>query len=367
MQIADNLLTYFASQGCDLPEIGLLQPADPLLDTAGEDLRRRIFITAGQKGESLCLRPEFTIPACLHYLREGTSGKARFGYAGTVFRQRSNEASEFLQAGIEDIGNPDRLTADLAAVTDCCEAIRLAGVSDYRLVIGDQAIFEAVLSSLGLPAAWQKRLGRSFGDMARMSEDLDRLSGENKNGLGLDPELAEMAVSGESELLNRKIAGMMEEAGLQSSMGRTPEEITERILEKAELAAANLDADHRVALDAFLALETSIEEAPAVLEQTASLYDFEMGSALEGFSALVDALKTRKISNGESIYKASFGRRLDYYTGLVFEIECPGQTKPVAGGGRYDHLMSLLGAEAEIPAVGFSIWLDRLAAAGGQR
>lgn len=366
-RIEGLLLDYFAVLGCETPEIGLLQPADPLLDTAGEDLRRRIFITAGQKGESLCLRPEFTIPVSLHHLREGTGAKARYGYAGTVFRQRSNEPSEFSQTGIEDIGDTDRLEADVAAVGDCCEAVRLAGVSDYRLVLGDQAVFEAVLSSLGLPAAWQKRLGRSFGDMSRVAEDINRLSGANGKGAALNPEIAELAKSGERAALNQKISGMMEEAGLQTSMGRTPDEITTRVLEKAELAAASLDSEHRAALDAFLALETTIEEAPGALEKTAAQYGLDIGAALDGFAGLVEALQARKIGGSNSIYRARFGRRLDYYTGLVFEIECEGLAKPVAGGGRYDRLMSLLGASAPIPAVGFSIWLDRLALAGGSK
>ncbi|MEP2182252.1 MAG: ATP phosphoribosyltransferase regulatory subunit, partial [Roseibium sp.] len=33
----------------------------------------------------------------------------------------------------------------------------------------------------------------------------------------------------------------------------------------------------------------------------------------------------------------------------------------LVGGGRYDKLVRLLGAEAEVPAIGFSLWLDRIA------
>jgi ATP phosphoribosyltransferase regulatory subunit len=59
------------------------------------------------------------------------------------------------------------------------------------------------------------------------------------------------------------------------------------------------------------------------------------------------------------------GRNLDYYTGFVFEIgdeRRPG-SKPIVGGGRYDGLLAMLGAGTEVPAVGASIWLDRLAEA----
>jgi ATP phosphoribosyltransferase regulatory subunit len=56
-------------------------------------------------------------------------------------------------------------------------------------------------------------------------------------------------------------------------------------------------------------------------------------------------------------FEAAFGRPLDYYTGLVFEV-FDGAT-PVAGGGRYDRLLEMLGAPAPVPAVGFTIRLDR--------
>jgi ATP phosphoribosyltransferase regulatory subunit len=38
----------------------------------------------------------------------------------------------------------------------------------------------------------------------------------------------------------------------------------------------------------------------------------------------------------------------------------------VVGGGRYDRLMTTLGASAEIPAIGAAIWCDRLLAQGGK-
>ncbi len=63
MTIASKLTTFFIERGCDAPEITILQPADPFLETAGEDLRRRVFITENEVGDALCLRPEFTIPA----------------------------------------------------------------------------------------------------------------------------------------------------------------------------------------------------------------------------------------------------------------------------------------------------------------
>ena len=64
-------------------------------------------------------------------------------------------------------------------------------------------------------------------------------------------------------------------------------------------------------------------------------------------------------------FAATFGRELEYYTGLVFQIDA--ETKDgaiaVAGGGRYDDLLSDMGSAVAIPAVGCAIHTDRLRAA----
>jgi ATP phosphoribosyltransferase regulatory subunit len=71
------------------------------------------------------------------------------------------------------------------------------------------------------------------------------------------------------------------------------------------------------------------------------------------------------VSTGEAEFSAEFGRNLEYYTGFVFEVVAPalGPRSPVAGGGRYDSLLSEVGAPAPVPAVGASIHTERLLAA----
>src|SRR5690606_40214552 len=66
--IAPDILALFAARGTNAVDVPVLQPADPFLDMAGEDLRRRIFLTESETGASLCLRPEFTIPVCLDHI-----------------------------------------------------------------------------------------------------------------------------------------------------------------------------------------------------------------------------------------------------------------------------------------------------------
>src|SRR5690606_17388322 len=115
---------------------------------AGEDLRRRIFLTESETGKSLCLRPEFTIPVCLDHIERRASTPRRYAYLGEVFRQRREGSPEFLQAGIEDLGAPDRADADARLLADAHRI--LSGVLPARkldITLGDQSVFEAVLSA----------------------------------------------------------------------------------------------------------------------------------------------------------------------------------------------------------------------------
>jgi ATP phosphoribosyltransferase regulatory subunit len=98
--------------------VPVIQPADPFLDMAGEDLRRRIFLTESETGETLCLRPEFTIPVCLDHIANRSGTPRRYAYLGEVFRQRREGGAEFFQAGIEDLGSPDMAEADARSIAD---------------------------------------------------------------------------------------------------------------------------------------------------------------------------------------------------------------------------------------------------------
>ena len=54
----------------------------------------------------------------------------------------------------------------------------------------------------------------------------------------------------------------------------------------------------------------------------------------------------------------NFGRDIEYYTGIVFEIFSG--NKEIARGGRYDDLLKSLGAKKNIPAVGAAINLNNI-------
>ncbi|WP_099865351.1 ATP phosphoribosyltransferase regulatory subunit [Pararhizobium haloflavum] len=358
-----DLLQDFAGRRTELVTIPVIQPADPFLDMAGEDLRRRIFTTESETGEALCLRPEFTIPVCMGHIEANSGTPRRYAYCGEVFRQRRSGASEFYQAGIEDLGDDDIAAADARAVSDALSIVaKLLPGSAFTVTLGDQTVFEAVLSALGLPDGWKRRLIGAFGDQAKLGalmNDLTKGAPDDEKDARSRPDLEDRAA------LEDRIAGIMEETGYSTNASRTPQDIAGRLIEKARLAQARLDGKAFAVLAEFLQIDIALADAPSALAGFADAAGLDLRPALAAFDHRVAALANQNADLSAMHYRAAFGRPLDYYTGLVFEISAADAV--LAGGGRYDRMMTLLGASRSIPAVGFSLWLDRIGTLRGSR
>ncbi|MEO3386415.1 ATP phosphoribosyltransferase regulatory subunit [Mesorhizobium sp. CAU 1741] len=361
---ASDILALFEERGAGLADVAVLQPADPFLDMAGEDLRRRIFLTESETGAALCLRPEFTIPVCLDHIAAQAGTPRRYGYLGEVFRQRRDGEAEFFQAGIEDLGETDIATADARSLADAHALLmRVLPGHDLAATLGDQRVFEAVLAALGLPRGWRTRLARAFGSAEQLAAALDDLANPTRSS-AFGETVAALVLDGDADGLAGHVAGLMERSGLSPSAGRTPGAIARRMIEKAELRSVRLSKDAFDALKDFLAIRVPLEQAADALAAFESRAGVALGSAMELFAARAEAIAAQGLGTGVVAYDAAFGRPLDYYTGLVYEISA-GSSRPLAGGGRYDRLLTLLGAETPIPGVGFSVWLDRIAALRG--
>jgi ATP phosphoribosyltransferase regulatory subunit len=360
---AAALQTYMAARGTMPVTISVIQPAAPFLDMAGEDLRRRIFLTESETGETLCLRPEFTIPVCLDHIANGAGTPARYAYLGEVFRQRRAGGSEFFQAGIEDLGDESIAKADARSLTQAVAMTRLAAPNaPLEILLGDQTIFEAVLKALGLPRGWRMRLARTFGNGGLLKETLKDLSSERPKP-SLPPAMARLASKADAPSLAALIAEEMRATGFPAHAGRSPEDIAARLIEKTELASVRLTEKQFAALTEFLAISEPLSAATEHLKRFSQAESIDLGAALEAFASRTAEIAKFGLDASSVTYDAAFGRPLDYYTGLVFEIRSSGKDLgALAGGGRYDRLLTLLGAEKPIPGVGFSLWLDRLEA-----
>ena len=67
--------------------------------------------------------------------------------------------------------------ADARAINDAVGILAtLLPGRPLSVMVGDQAVFEAVVKTLGLPSGWQKRLIQAFGDSAHLDQLLLKLS-----------------------------------------------------------------------------------------------------------------------------------------------------------------------------------------------
>ncbi len=91
--------------------------------------------------------------------------------------------------------------------------------------------------------------------------------------------------------------------------------------------------------------------------ETLASYGCEAEAAL--LAGLLE--QTNALADGryEVVFDATLVRGQGYYTGTVFEVECPSFGGTIAGGGRYDHLIGKF-CGGSVPAVGFSIGFERI-------
>jgi len=362
MSARDRLIAtisdFFTQAGLEKVDVPILQPAEPFLDSVGEDLRRRIFMTENEHGDLLCLRPEFTIPVCLAHIRQEQTLPHRYAYLGEVFRQRRMGESSFYQAGIEDLGEPDEIKADVGSLKDAFDLLRLiAPEKEFQIIIGDHGIFDALLLQLRLTTGWRRRLRGCFGNPSRLHAEINELS-HPPSPLELPSDIAQALLSDDEKLLTELIEAQLYEAGLPLHTSRSANEIVQRLREKAAQTRQPLGLGTRRKLEEFLNIHVPLSQATDTIRTFIDKIHLDLEEALAQFEARIAAMRACNLDIGLINYDAAFGRSLDYYTGFIYEIRYG--TQILVGGGRYDHLLHLLGAYIPIPAVGFSLWLDRL-------
>ncbi len=357
-----RLMALLAERGGTPVDLPILYPLATFTELAGEDFRRRLFTTMDADGEELALRPDFTIPVALHHLATA-DGPARYAYMGPVFRQRRAAGpAEFAQAGVEWIGAGGGAADDTAVLALALEVAGTGGLPAPRLRVGDQDIFRAVVARLALPERLAHRLVRAFGNPERLSGLIAALGGGEAGPSSRVEGLAAALSRLEPAEARRVVAAVVELSSGSPFGGRTPEEIADRILSRADRGTDGNAAAARVLSD-YLAVDCPLAETPERLAAFARAAGIDLSAETARIAAFVDALAGEGIAVGEARFEAAFGRRLDYYTGFVFELMDPARPDAghVIGGGRYDRLLALLGAASPVPAVGFSVWLDRLA------
>ena len=364
---AQQLLASYMRAGYTPIDPPLLQPAEPFLDLSGEDIRRRIFLTNDPLGRELCLRPDLTIPVSRAYLESSAAGKvAGYCYLGVVFRHREGAATEIVQAGIESFGRQDKAATDAEMLSLGLEATTLYGLPAPEIRIGDVGLFTAFVAALDLAPAWKRRLVKDFNRKWSLAHDLDQLALTSTNGTPEYRGVLSALAGSDPKAAHHLVTDLLSIAGIAAVGGRSVAEIAERFLEQGALGASTrLPRDTRALIERFLAVRGDPDEAAGELRALAADANLSLSPALDPFETRTDFLAARGVDVGAIHFSTAFGRGFDYYTGFVFELHDPRSKGPLIAGGRYDGLLTRLGAPEPIQAVGFAASIEELSACGG--
>ncbi|MFM9973654.1 MAG: ATP phosphoribosyltransferase regulatory subunit [Beijerinckiaceae bacterium] len=357
----EPLVALLESAGYARSDAPLLTLADVFLDLSGEDIRRRLYLTQDAEGRELCLRPEFTIPICMAEVQKNiTPVRAAVSYCGSVFRHRVGEPGEFIQAGVESLGRTDREAADADILALALSATRSLGEAKPLVRLGDAGLINGVLEALDASPAFARRLKRGLAagkPFAQAIVQTSRSTGLNRYG-GV---MAALEGAG-PEAARAFVGDMLTMSGVREAGGRTAEEIASRFLSKAQEGETALDADRTRILEEFLAISGHPDQVAGGVSRLAQRHGLDIRVPLQRYETRVGFVAAAGLDLEGISASAGFVRNLDYYTGMVFEMlphNASAVAKPLAGGGRYDGLLKRLGAAVDVPAVGFSLWVER--------
>ena len=372
--LAEASRAYFRQQGYGPVSPPILERAAPFLDRLGEEIRRHMYIFTDPGGHEVCLRPEMTIPTARLYADaiQGRGGVFRCYYVGPVFRfdwPKEGRYRQFTQAGAEFFGEHDQEVADAEVLALADGLLRSLGVGGLEVVLGDVSFFTALLADDRLAPPWQLRLGRVASDFGALEHELERNAAMVAAGtIGAhghpDDELGALLDHTPPAQRDALLGGVLGALGTEHFGVRSPEEVASRLLNRSSAEAAGpLAPEIAAALSALLAVDASLDVGLRQVRQIA----VDAGS--DALVAVVDAwdrrvalLSERGVDTDAIRLRPRMGRGIDYYTGFVFEIHdgTGSAVSQLCGGGRYDDLVASVGGSDPVPAVGFSLGLERV-------
>jgi ATP phosphoribosyltransferase regulatory subunit len=159
-------------------------------DMAGAPPAYRVF---DERGDVLALRADMTVPiarvaATRYASAEPPLRFCYFAHAYRAVRPQRGQPREFLQAGIELLGSPaPEGTAEALSVL--CAALDAVGLRDYRVGLGDAALYPALLDAVRVTGTGRERVLHELAtrDFAGLEREVGALGlGAEESALLLD-------------------------------------------------------------------------------------------------------------------------------------------------------------------------------------
>ena len=341
-KLSETIIKTFKRNGFVLSEPDVLLDSEYIIERSGEKFRSSILSFEREDGKSMCLRPDLTVASCLSFLQKKTSSKIY--YSGQAYRRSSNKGSDFInnQLGIEILGSKNQIQDDFKVISTILSSAKKIKSKKIQIKVGDISLFKSLINALDMPERWKLRLIRHFWRPSYFKELLKRL----ERNTDID------AVTFDTD---KKRFNEMKNLDQEKVVaGRSISEILTRFEKKIRDPRSFSDGKKIVKIiKSFLKINCKLSE----LDEKLLVFAKKNNLKKNIFRDFKSILNLKKL-NQEVVFIANFGRDIEYYTGIVFEVFSG--NKEIARGGRYDDLLKSLGAKKNIPAVGAAINLKNI-------
>ena len=344
--LSENILRSVKSKGFKYIDLPSVIEANHIVQRSGENFRKFIFSFIDQNGSELCLRPDLTIASCLRYLENNLKGKEKIFYSGQAYRKSQNKKDSIIrdQVGFEIIGSKNEKNDDKDIINTSLKSLQNIKYTSGTLTIGNVEIFNLLISKLDIPKRWKLRLSRHFWREKYFNDLLKRL----ETNSDVDPTIVEIDKKRYFKMLKEDLSKVI--------AGRSIDEILKRFDNKIRDPRGTKKGENvSKIIKEFLKIKCPINKAASELNKFFKKNKINLVVDQKYFPT-----SENKISKLNVVFSASFGRQLEYYTGMVFKIDISSKSKNrnIINGGRYDKLISDLGAKNQVAAVGAALNLN---------
>ena len=341
-KLSEVIIKTFKTNGFVLSEPDVLLDSDYIIERSGEKFRSSMLTFDREDGKTMCLRPDLTVASCISFLQKKTSSKIY--YSGQAYRRFNKKGSDFIndQLGIEILGSKNKIQDDLKVVSTILSSAKKIKSKKIKIKAGDIGLYKSLINALNMPERWKLRLIRHFWRPRYFEELLKRL----EKNTDID------AVTFDSD--KKRFYEMKKLAQDKMIAGRSISEILKRFDKKIQDPRSFTNGKKIVKIiKSFLKINCKLSELDKKLLEFSKKNNLKKNT----FKDFKSILNLKKIDQDIN-FVANFGRDVEYYTGIVFEVFSG--NKEIARGGRYDDLLKSLGAKNNIPAVGAAINLKNI-------
>ena len=341
-KLSEVIIKTFKSNGFVLSEPDVLLDSEYIIQRSGENFRRSMLTFENEDGKLMCLRPDLTVASCIKYLEK--KSKSHIYYSGQAYRRTSHKKSDLIneQLGIEILGSKNQLKDDYKVIKTIINSAEKIKSKRIQIKVGDISLFKRLINSLDMPERWKIRLIRHFWRPKYFDELLVRLEKNSDiDSVAFDTD-------------KKRFYEMKKMSKDNVIAGRSISAILKRFDKKIKDPRSFADGKKIVRIiKTFLKINCKLSKLDN------ELLNFAKKNKLkENIFKNFKSIQNLKKLNQDINFVANFGREVEYYTGIVFEVFSG--NKEIARGGRYDDLLKSLGAKKNTPAVGAAINLKNI-------